>query len=143
MSETLWLIDAFATWFMVGVIWLIQLVVYPSFRTIDAGEFRAAMLRHQALTGRVVILPMLVELIATLMLLVFQPLTILAWLGCGCVAVWGLSTVLVQVPIHIRLAERGPDEELFRRLVNGNWPRTIAWTVHGIICVLAQPRVTG
>lgn len=134
MTEALLIANAAATWFMVGVIWLIQAVVYPSFRDIDAGRFREAMLRHQVCTGRIVILPMLVELVTSLLLLILAPSSMFAWLGILCVGIWGFSTVLVQVPIHTRLAERGPDSAMIDRLVMWNWPRTIAWTAHGILC---------
>ncbi len=133
MTDALLIANAAATWSMVGVIWLIQLVVYPSFRDIELSKFREAMLRHQTLTGRVVILPMLAELITSLLLPVFQIDSLSAWLGIVCVVIWGSSTVLVQVPIHARLAESGPDAALIGRLVKWNWPRTIAWTAHGAI----------
>jgi len=84
--------------------------------------------------GRVVILPMLVELSTTVLLLVFQPDSVSARLGTICVGVWGFSTIFVQVPIHSRLAAEGPDTARIDRLVKWNWPRTIAWTAHGILC---------
>ena len=133
MIDAIPIANAAATWFMVGVIWLVQVVIYPSFRDIEPSQFRSAMLRHQALTGRVVILPMLVELVTSLLLLIFNPDSVSAWLGAISVGVWGLLTMLVQVPIHMRLAESWPDAELIDHLVNWNWPRTIAWTAHGVI----------
>ncbi len=133
MTDAIPIANAAATWSMVGVIWLIQLLVYPSFRDIESGRFREAMLRHQTLTGRVVILPMLLELSTSLLLLISDLGSLFAWLGVICVGVWGFSTVLVQVPIHTRLAESGPDAALIDRLVKWNWPRTIAWTAHGVI----------
>ena len=133
MTDAIPIANAAATWSMVGVIWLIQLLVYPSFRDIESGRFREAMLRHQTLTGRIVILPMLIELVTSLLLLIFDPNSLSAWLSVICVGVWGFSTVLVQVPIHTRLAESGPDAALIDRLVKWNWPRTIAWTAHGVI----------
>ena len=60
-----------------------------------------------------------------------------AWLGSLCVGIWGFSTVLVQMPIHARLAECDPDAAMIDRLVNWNWPRTLAWTAHGILCAFA------
>jgi len=137
MNEALLIANAISTWFMVGVIWLVQLVVYPSFRDIELQKFREVMLRHQACTGRIVILPMLVELATSLLLLILAPSSICAWLGILCVGIWGFSTVLVQVPVHARLAERGPDSAMIDRLVRWNWPRTIAWTAHGILCAVS------
>ncbi len=108
MSDGLLIANAAATWFMVGVIWLVQLLVYPSFRSLAPERFQAEMLKHQTVTGRVVILPMLVELSTSLALLILNPESLLIWLGNVCVGVWGFSTVLVQVPQHTRLAAEGP-----------------------------------
>lgn len=136
MNDGLLIANALATWFMVGVIWLVQLLIYPSFRNIAPERFLAEMLKHQTVTGRVVILPMLVELGTSLALLVFNPELVLLWLGNVCVGVWGFSTVLVQVPQHTRLAAEGPDARTLANLVKYNWPRTIAWTLHGGICAV-------
>lgn len=138
MIEQLWIANAIATWFMVGVIWLIQLVVYPGFRDVDPVRHHEAMLRHQSRTGRVVILPMLIELVTSILILWLQPESFLAWLGCVGVGVWGFSTVLIQVPLHAKLAKKGRDDKRLDRLVNWNWPRTVAWTAHGVICVIAN-----
>ena len=43
-----------------------------------------------------------------------------------------LSTVLLQVPLHARLAA-GHDEHAARRLVATNWIRTAAWTSRGVM----------
>ncbi len=134
MSDGLLIANALATWFMVGVIWLVQLLIYPSFRNIAPDRFRAEMLKHQTVTGRVVILPMLVELGTSLALLVFHPESALVWLGNVCVGAWGFSTVLVQVPQHTRLIADGLEVRTLANLVKYNWPRTIAWTLHGGIC---------
>jgi len=87
--------------------------------------------------GRVVILPMLVELSTTVLLLVFQPDSVSASLGNIWVGVRGFSAILVQVPIHSRLPAEGPDTARIDRLVKWNWPRTIAWTAHGITCAIS------
>ena len=137
MIDGLRIADAFSTWFMVGVIWLVQLVVYPSFHDIDPGRFCAAMSRHQKWMARIVILPMFVESATSLMLLARQPDSLIDRCGCLCVVTWWFSTVLIQIPMHKALLTGGPNEPLLKRLVDWNWPRTVAWTVHGVLCVIA------
>lgn len=134
MADSLAVANAASTWFMAGVIWLVQLVVYPSFRYLDPATFSAAMLDHQRRIGRVVIAPMVVELTASLALLVLRPESALAWAGCVCVAAWGFSTVLIQVPQHARLATAGSDRRALKNLTGWNWLRTLAWSAHGAIC---------
>jgi hypothetical protein len=57
---------------------------------------------------------------------------LLAWLAAGVLGIVLLSTVLLSVPLHARMAEH-PDSTVGRRLVVTNWPRTIGWTTRGIL----------
>ncbi len=53
-----------------------------------------------------------------------------AWVAAGLLGVALLSAVLVQVPLHARLAEHH-DADAIRRLIVSNWVRTVAWTARG------------
>lgn len=134
LEAAILLANAAATWLMCGVIWFVQLVHYPHFARYARDDFRAAMLDHQARTGRVVAGPMFVELVTTVALLAFRPEFAVAWVGVVLVAAWGFSTVFVQIPLHNRLAESGFDPAVHRRLVRSNWVRTAAWTARAVLC---------
>ncbi len=54
------------------------------------------------------------------------------WLGVGLVALIWLSTVHLQVPMHLRL-ERGFDPVVQHSLVTTNWMRTVAWSLRGLL----------
>lgn len=125
-----------STWMMVGVIWFVQVVHYPLLSVVPVDAARATALEHQPRTARVVGLPMAVEGVTTLWLMFDRPDGVqwwLAWAGGVTVAVSLLSTVLLSVPRHTRMAEH-PDASVGRELVVTNWPRTISWTVHGLVC---------
>ena len=129
--------NAAATWVMVGVIWFVQRVHYPLFGRYDRADFRAVEAAHQARTVGVVFPPMLVELGTALALLAVLPPGVPAWqvwAGAALVGVWGFSTVLVQVPLHERMARDGYDPATHARLVRSNWVRTAAWTTRGVLC---------
>ena len=82
--------------------------------------------------------PMAVEGVTTLWLMFDRPDGVqwwLAWAGGVCVAVALLSTVLLSVPRHGRMANE-PTATIGRELVVTNWPRTVAWTAHGIIAAI-------
>ena len=84
----------FATLFLVGLIWFVQIVHYPLFSTVGKDQFSAYEERHQRRTTWVVGPPMLVELITALMLLKEVPDNSLS-LACGgalLIAVIWLST---------------------------------------------------
>lgn len=118
-----------ATLYMVGVIWMVQLVHYPLFRWVGSENYREYQKRHQWLMMWVVGPPMLIEAITAALLLRWPGALPLSEIGLGFVLVlviW-LSTAAIQVPCHERLAQ-GFDEQVHRRLVSSNWIRTIAWS---------------
>jgi len=53
--------------------------------------------------------------------------------------VWG-STALLQIPLHRRL-EQGHDPVAILWLIRGNWIRTAAWTLRGLIVLALTPAV--
>lgn len=139
MIEFLVVAHAAATLFMVGVIWFVQVVHYPLMAKVPASEFAAYEHEHQNRTTFVVAPTMLIEaLTAAMLLVVVLPGSgrILPAIGIMLLAVIWLSTFLVQVPLHVRLAG-GFEAGAHRQLVWSNWLRTAAWTGRGILaCVM-------
>jgi len=130
---------------MIGIIWFVQVVHYPLFSRVGADGYPAYHSAHSRLTTFVVVPPMLLELGTGVWLAIHPPSYFppaLAWSGLALiVAIW-LSTMLLQVPMHGRL-ERGFDAGAHRRLVLGNWVRTVAWTARGIIVLVVFARIVG
>lgn len=123
-----------ATWYMVGLIWFVQLVHYPGFASISESNFRSYANRHVRRTGWVVAPPMLVELVSAGLLLCWFP----GWwtaVGAAAVAVIWITTALLQVPAHRSLCDNGYDSERIQFLVRSNWIRTVAWSGRGILAV--------
>ena len=124
------------TWYLVGLIWLIQCVQYPLFMRIGADSFREAHAFHMRAITPVVGLPMVVELGLTLWWVWSTPSAI-SWLALGLVSIVWLSTVAISVPCHRRLELHGKQEAVIRVLVHTNWLRTLAWTAHGLLLAMA------
>lgn len=138
MSDPVLLIHAGATWFMVGLIWFVQVVHYPLFRGVGADGWRVYAARHQARTSWVVLPVMLVELSTAVMLVpgpgVGPAPGALPWVGAGLLALIWISTFAVQVPLHARLGtEHSP--RAMSGLVKTNWIRTVAWSARGVIAL--------
>lgn len=128
-----------STWFMVGLIWFVQIVHYPLMGEVPTSTFPAYTKAHQRRTTWVVGPVMLLEG-GSALLLVWSPHVAFAgtpmrWSGLALLVFIWISTFAVQVPLHERLAS-GFDRAIWRRLVITNWVRTIAWTVRGIIALL-------
>lgn len=128
-------ISTAATWGMVGVIWMVQLVQYPMLARYSAHEPSTAAHEHQRRITWVVGPLMAVEGVTALLLLIDRPdeiATSTAWLAAGLLGVALASTVLIQVPLHTRLGE-GHDDDVAEQLIATNWIRTVAWTVRGVV----------
>ncbi len=133
------LAHAGATWFMVGLIWFVQIVHYPLMGKVTSSGFSEYSAGHQRKTTWIVAPAMLAEAACTIALALFpqghgagSPVR---WVGLGLLALVWASTFGVQMPLHARLSS-GFNERVWRRLVLTNWVRTVAWTGRGIIAIL-------
>ena len=133
MTGAVLLTHAAATWFMVGLIWFVQVVHYPLFTGVGEQGWAEYSRRHQRLTTLVVGPVMLCELATCAMLLATRPgpLTIT---GAVLLALVWASTFFVQVPLHGRLG-KGHDAAVMRRLVATNWVRTALWSARGLVAL--------
>lgn len=126
------LLHGAAAWALTGLIWTIQLVHYPMFSEVAPERFRAFEEAHQ---WRVTLI------VAPLMLGEAGTAALLLWLGFAdpwflvslppLALIW-VSTALIQVPLHNRLA-LGFDAAAHQKLVRGNWIRTVSWTARGLL----------
>lgn len=117
------------TWALVGLIWTIQLVHYPSFRYVE--DFAAFHPHHTASITWVVGPLMLAEMgVAAYAALIadWRWEALLPFLVV--ILIWGL-TFFWAVPLHEKLATQR-DARVIEQLIVANWPRTILWTGKGI-----------
>ncbi|PAY18647.1 hypothetical protein CKO51_15040 [Rhodopirellula sp. SM50] len=132
----IFLINLVATWYMVGLIWMVQVVHYKLFDRVGDAEFVKYETDHSTLITPIVGLPMLIEIATAGMLLAFVPAGIPRWAlvvaFIAVVAIW-LSTALIQVPCHNRLTQNGFSLADYHLLVGSNWIRTILWTARGLL----------
>ncbi|MEO8027278.1 MAG: hypothetical protein ABI823_12435 [Bryobacteraceae bacterium] len=138
----MWLLtNLAATLFLTGLVWFVQVVHYPLYANVGAAEFATYETAHTRLTTYVVVVPMLVELVASGALLFFPPFgarPAVLWLLAALTGIIWLSTVLIQIPQHDKLVS-GFDLSAQQLLVSGNWIRTAAWTLRsGILLWLAS-----
>ncbi len=136
LQQILLLSHVAATWYMVGVIWFVQIVHYPLFGEVG-DNFNRYQQANVRVTTWVVLPPMLIE-VATSMWLLLQPKSLplpLLWIGAALIVFIWLSTFLIQVPQHTKLGE-GFNTEIHGGLVRLNWLRTIAWSFRGLLVML-------
>lgn len=129
--KAIFLGHVFATFFMTGLIWLIQVVHYPLFGRVGEAFFTGYEQEHQRLITPLVGIVMMVELVTGFVLVFMQPRGLSAWeawVGLGLIGVIWLSTLFLQIPAHGALSALFTTEN-YAKLVQTNWIRTIAWTL--------------
>lgn len=130
--------------YMTGLIWFVQVAHYAQFPNIGADTFRQYHKRHLRLTTFIVGPVMLMEALAAVAL----PFSLhrsdrsLAWIAIALLAVNWISTAVLQVPCHNRLA-KCYDDATAKRLVNTNWIRTAGWTLRALLLLWLAARGSG
>jgi hypothetical protein len=135
--RSLFLIQLATTLAMTGIIWFVQIVHYPLFARVDPAAFTQYEAEHATRTGWVVGPLMCAELGSSMLMLStrLRPAAIplaAATAGAALVILIWLSTGLIQVPLHNRLAA-GYDPHTIATLVATNWIRTLAWTARSAL----------
>lgn len=119
------------TWMIIGLIWVIQIIVYPQFMRVGSAEFRVYHFAHCRRIGFMIVPMFLIEL-GTAAWLFYEGMRSTPFLiSLGTFPLICLSTALWQAPMHTQLTN-GRDDAVIRHLIATNWLRTFAWTARGI-----------
>jgi hypothetical protein len=119
---------------LIGLIWTVQIVHYPSFLFIDKNRYFEFQDFHMKKITFVVMPLMLIELLCGFILLynnLNNMVFIVGFLSLICIWLW---TFFVNVPLHSKLMKSFEDN-LIHSLIKSNWPRTILWTFKLILVV--------
>jgi len=128
------LIHLFSTIFMTGLCWFVQIVHYPLFRAMKLEDLPHYEQKNKV-TGYITVTVMTVELITGL-ILVYQQFELLYILNIAFLAFIWLSTMVYQVPMHLKLMIVASNETI-SKLIRTNWIRTLGWTIRsGVLMVI-------
>ena len=118
-----------ATSVMVGVIWVIQLVHYPSFHFVELKQYTTFQRFHMARISYVVIPAMLTELFTLILIVISmdQIDTLIVASAILLIFIW-LMTAVFFSGVHQKLT-LGYDQTVVDKLVKLNWGRTLLWTL--------------
>ena len=108
------------------LIWLVQLIIYPSFQYTKEKEFIVWHARYMN-TISLIVIPLIVLQIGVETVYIFQ--NNYRWVRILMVFAVLLSTFSLSVPNHRRLSRYGKDPLIISRLVLTNWLRTACWSV--------------
>lgn len=116
---------------MTGVIWVIQLVHYPSFHYVNMVVYTKFQKFHMSRISFIVMPVMIFEIVSAMLLLVYSSTWLYVLNMLLLFMIW-LSTALLSVPCHARL-EKAYSFEDVDKLVKTNWPRTLLWSLRLIL----------
>ena len=135
VDTTQWLIIAqlLLALFMTGVIWTVQLVIYPQFRDVGETAFRDYHQEYMKRISWIVVPLMLAEMAFAILLALWaddtmRPMAVTAL--ALVLGAWG-STAFLQVPLHKKLG-RCYTVGAHRSLVWSNWLRTAFWSARSV-----------
>jgi hypothetical protein len=133
-NKLILIIHFYATLFMTGLIWLIQIVHYPSYNFIDLNRFIEFQKFHQNSITLIVMPLMTLELLSAIFLAsTKQKLFVLNLIGV--IAIW-ITTFFYSVKYH-QLLEISFNQEALSLLISTNWIRTFLWTTRSFILFYA------
>ena len=123
------IIHLIATSVMVGVIWVIQLVHYPSFHFIELKQYTTFQRFHMSRISYVVIPAMLTELFTLILIIISmdQIDTLVLASAILLIFIWLITAVFFS-GVHQKLT-LGYDQTVVDKLVKLNWGRTLLWTL--------------
>ncbi|MBT6460903.1 MAG: hypothetical protein HOK49_00020 [Opitutae bacterium] len=116
------------------LIWLVQLIIYPTFQKIPESDFRNWHRIYCRRIGYIVLPLMLGQVIFTIGYFMDQQETN-PCLPVALTMTW-IITFAVSAPIHDRLQKNGKDPIQIKKLIRTNWYRTILWTLIPVMQVL-------
>lgn len=135
MFNTAFFIDIhfLSTAIMVGVIWVIQLIHYPSFHFIKESNYSKFQQFHMNRISIIVIPTMIIEIISGLLIFwsVFHSNIFFISSLFILISIWAI-TFIFFTKMHQGLVF-GYNQEIVNKLILINWSRTLLWSLRLII----------
>ena len=116
------------------LIWLVQLIIYPSFKYLESQKVIDWHNRYSTRISLIVIPLMIGQLFITIIQLMGQTY-ISYFIGALVLSVW-LITFLFFVPLHQKISKNQINSSTFSQLITVNWWRTAIWTTIFIVALL-------
>lgn len=135
ISQVLLLLWSGLVFWVLGQIWLVQIVIYPLFLKVDEADYIAY---HRFYSRRIplpVIVPGFASFLLPIPLAVYGP-AVPVWMSAVNIAagiVGLLVTVMLEIPRHSRLERNGKNDSTIAELVRYNWPRTLSISLQGLV----------
>ena len=125
---TLFLIRILLDFGLLILIWIVQLVIYPSFSHMPEDKL---VRWHQQYTKRfsIVVFPLMMGQLIIIAIQIFSTVNWYTFSSLLLVMIlWGI-TFFQFAPLHGRISKGTQIGNAVEQLINLNWPRTALWTI--------------
>jgi hypothetical protein len=144
-SEFLLLLWAALVFWVLGQIWLVQIVVYPLFARVGAAEYVGYHSFYSRRIPAPVIVPGFASFLLPVPLALYGPV-VPFWMSAANITA-GLAGLLVtgllEIPRHARLEKGGKNAVTIAELIRYNWPRTLSISSQAVTTFLMLRQVFG
>jgi len=113
---------------IVVLVWMVQLVVYPSFAYYKFQDLKKWHLKY---TGRIsmIVMPLMIGQLLIAVYQTYQNANTYTLGSLALIIVIWIATFLQFVPMHKTISSQPISEELLKNLVRKNRLRTLLWTM--------------
>lgn len=110
------------------LIWLVQLIIYPSFQYYDK---RNLIVWHRYYTLRlsIIVIPLMVGQLILCSLQIYVFYSTVGMINLTMVILVWIITFTLFVPVHAKIAQEKAIGADLKKLVTRNWIRTTLWTL--------------
>jgi len=112
---------------LVVLIWMVQLIVYPSFKYYEPKNL---LIWHQKYTDRlaVIVIPLMLSQLVFAIFNAFNLATFTSIFTLSIVLFLWIFTFLGFVPLHSKISDGNANQRILNLLIQRNWIRTFLWT---------------
>jgi|3_EtaG_2_1085321.scaffolds.fasta_scaffold66201_2 hypothetical protein len=110
------------------LIWLVQLIIYPSFTFMEKANLIAWHPKYTAMIS-VVVMPLMLVQLASTFYLTYANFNYILLVQCLLIILLWASTFFQAVPLHNQINSGIEIKKAAENLVQVNWKRTIMWTI--------------
>ncbi len=117
------------------LIWMVQLIVYPSFLFFEAQNL---IVWHRKYTGliAIIVVPLMLGQLGLALFDVYVFFSLVAVIKLLLITFVWTFTFAFFAPMHSRLSQGMVSKPILKQLVSLNWYRTIAWTIVSLISLI-------
>jgi len=120
---------------LVVLIWIVQLIIYPSFHVVSKSDFTAWHKKYMSLISYLVVPLMFAQVVFHAVGLYLDASALKIVTALFIAGAW-VTTFTLSVPCHHALASEGQSTAVIRRLIRTNWLRTICWSIVFVLSLI-------